>query len=62
MAQSLRHRHKQEGLDKWEVSIDLDMDLLAHFLEGGLGCQKRLNDALRQAVAASAQDATLRRE
>ena len=63
VAQSLRRWHKQEGLDKWEVSIELDIDLLAHFLEGGRGWQKRLNDALRQAVvAASAQDAPLRGE
>lgn len=37
VAQILRRRHKQEGLSKWEVSIELDIDLLAHFLEGGPG-------------------------
>ena len=62
VAQSLRRRHKQEGLSKWEVSIELDIDLLAHFLEDGPGWQERLNDALRQAVTASAQSPPLRRE
>ena len=60
VAQSLRRRHKQEGLSKWEVSIDLDIDLLAHFLEGGPGWQERLNDALRHAVTASLQSPPLR--
>ena len=55
VAQSLRRRHKQEGLSKREVSIELDIDLLAHFLEGGSGWQERLNDALRQTVTASPQ-------
>ena len=58
VAQSLRRRHEQEGLSKWEVGIELDIDLLAHFLEGGPGWQERLNDALRQAVTASAQSAS----
>ena len=62
VAQSLRRRHKQEGLSKWEVSIELDIDLLAHFLEGGPGWQERINDALRQAVTASAQSPPLRPE
>ena len=53
VAQSLRRRHKQEGLSKWEVSIELDIDLLAHFLESGPGWQERINDALRQAVTES---------
>ena len=55
VAQSLRRRNKQEGLDKWEVSIELDIELLAHFLEGGPGWQGRINDALRQAVEESAE-------
>ena len=62
VAQSLRRRHKQEGLDKWEVSVELDIDLLAHFLEGGPGWQGRINDALRQAVKASAESRPLRGE
>ena len=62
VAQSLRRKHKENGLDKWEVSIELDIDLLAHFLEGGPGWQERLNDALRQAVTASAQSPPLCRE
>ena len=62
VAQSLRRRHKQEGLSKWEVSIELDIDLLAHFLEGGPGWQQRLNDALRQAITASPQSPPLRPE
>ena len=62
VAQSLRRKHKQEGLDKWEVSVELDIDVLAHFLEGGPGWQERLNDALRQAVATSAHSPSLRGE
>ena len=53
VAESLRRRRQQEGLTKWEVSLELDTDLLAHFLEGGPGWQERLNDALRRAVTAS---------
>ena len=59
VAQSLRRRHKQEGLSKREVSVELDIDLLAHFLEGGPGWQERLNDALRQAVKASSHSSAL---
>ena len=55
VAQSLRRRHKQEGLGKREVSIELDIDLLVHFLEGGPGWQKRINDTLRQALFDSPQ-------
>ena len=62
VAQSLRRRHKQEGLDKWEVNIELDVDLLAHFLEGGPGWQGRINDALRQAVKEPAQSNPPHRE
>ena len=62
VAQSRRRRHKQEGLSKWEVSIELDIDLLAHFLEAGPGWQERLNDALRQAVPTSNQSSPLRGE
>ena len=62
VAHSLRRKHKEKGLSKREVSIELDIDLLAHFLEGGPGWQERLNDALRQAVTASAQSPPLRPE
>ncbi len=62
VAQSLRRRCQQEGLAKWEVSIELDIDVLAHFLEGGPGWQERLNDALRQAVKASTELPPLRGE
>lgn len=62
VAQSLRRKHKENGLDKWEVSIELDIDLLAHFLEGGPGWQERLNDALRQGVSASPHRPPLRGE
>ena len=62
VAQSLRRRRKQEGLSKWEVSIELDIDLLADFLEGGPGWQDRINDALRRAVATSTDGTTLRPE
>ena len=55
VAQSLRRKHKEEGLSKREVRIELDIDLLAHFLEGGPGWQERLNDALRLAVSPSPQ-------
>ncbi len=53
VAHDLRRRHQQEGLAKWEVSIELDTDILAYFLEGGPGWQARLNAALRQVVAGS---------
>ncbi len=62
VAQDLRRRHQQEGLNKWEVSIELDIELLAHFLEGGPGWQGRINDALRQAVKGSAESSPLGRE
>ena len=62
VAHSLRRKHKEEGLSKREVSIELDIDLLAHFLEGGPGWQERLNDALRHTVTASAQSLPLRPE
>ena len=62
VAQSLRRRRQQEGLNKWEVSVELDIELLAHFLEGGPGWQGRINDALRQAVKESAESSPLRRE
>ncbi len=62
VAHSLRRKHKEEGLSKREVSIELDIDLLAHFLEGGPGWQERLNDALRQALSASPQSPPLRPE
>ena len=62
VAQSLRRRSEQEGLSKWEVSVELDIELLAHFLEGGPGWQGRINDALRQAVKESAENSPLRGE
>ena len=62
VAQDLRRRLQQEGLNKWEVSVELDIELLAHFLEGGPGWQGRINDALRQAVKESAESSPLRRE
>ena len=62
VAHSLRRKHKEEGLSKREVSIELDIDLLAHFLEGGPGWQERLNDALRLAVSPSPQSPPLRPE
>ena len=62
VAQDLRRRRQQEGLNKWEVSVELDIELLAHFLEGGPGWQGRINDALRQAVKQSAEGSSLGRE
>ena len=62
MAQDLRRRRQQEGLNKWEVSVELDIELLAHFLEGGPGWQGRINDALRQAVNETAEGSPLPRE
>ena len=62
VAQDLRRRRQQEGLSKWEVSVELDIELLAHFLEGGPGWQGRINDALRQAVKESAESSPLGRE
>jgi uncharacterized protein (DUF4415 family) len=62
VAQDLRRRRQQEGLNKWEVSVELDIELLAHFLEGGPGWQGRINDALRQAVNETAEGSPLPRE
>ena len=62
VAQSLRRRHEQEGLSKRQVSIELDIDLLAHFLESGPDWQKRINDILRSAIEASPHRPPLRPE
>ena len=62
VAQSLLRRRKQEGLMEWEVSVKLDTDILAHFLESGPDWQKRINDTLRSAIEASTHRPTLRRE
>lgn len=62
VAQDLRRRRQQEGLNKWEVSVELDIELLAHFLDGGPGWQGRINDALRQAVNETAEGSPLPRE
>ncbi len=62
VAQDLRRRRQQEGLSKWEVSVELDIDLLAHFLDGGPGWEGRINDALRQAVKESTESSPLGRE
>ena len=62
VAQSLRRRRKQEGLDKWEVNVSFDTDVLAHFLESGPDWQKRINDTLRSAIEASPQSPPLRPE
>ena len=62
VAQSLRRRRKQEGLEKWEVNVSFDTDVLAHFLESGPDWQKRINDTLRSAIEASPHRPPLRRE
>ena len=59
VAQNLRRRQQRDGLAKWAVSIELDVDVLAYFLEGGPGWEERLNAALRRAVPASAQGGAL---
>ena len=53
LAENLRHRSQKEGLMRWDIHIALDIDLLAHFLEGGPGWQERLNAALRKGAKAS---------
>lgn len=62
VAQSLRRRHEQEGLSKRQVSVELDIDLLAHFLESGPDWQKRINDTLRSAIEALPHRSPLRPE
>ena len=53
VAESLLRLRKQEGLTKWRVSIEMDIDLLAHFMEGGPGWRERINAALRSAITPS---------
>lgn len=50
VALSLRRRVKEEGLKKTNVTVQLDADVVAHFLESGKGWQTRLNDALRRVI------------
>jgi len=51
VAHSLRRKVKKKGVSKMKVSVELDTDVLAHFLEDGDGWQTRLNDALRRVIS-----------
>lgn len=51
VAHSLRRKVKKKGISKMTVSVELDTDVLAHFLESGQGWQTRLNEALRRVIS-----------